>query len=1029
MASKSRVGRSKSQGKQQQRTTAKAVRVPAADVARLSMVPELAPVGTATPYPGEQALTSAARALPATRPASAVKSYETAITRTLVAVLGIGFLIRLLLFPVGNFRIDTVTMTAWADRLLQLPPWDFYSGDMFADHLPGDLWILWFIAGVYDIFGTVTDGSATIPFLWMLKLVPAIADTAIAYLLFLTVRRFSGPVTGLATAALYALNPAAIFIGSVWAQWDAVSVAIAMLAIYLYFTGRYEWALPAIMYATLIKPQTAVIGVIFGVGFILTYITPHYPALRRWLKTNGSPLEPIQTTWRRLGIGLASALGVFLFVLLPFNIGFWPLPTRDTILARIQYALDVYPHTTLNAFTLWGLLSDNWQEDSDPFLLGISYRAWGTVLTAVALVGIVYALVSIWQRLGDRGLIWAATAASFAVYLLPTRGHERYLFPTMVLALLLTGVAPRLIWLYGGLTLTFFANVYWVYSLYENAPTVGPLESGNFIVMGAFANAMLFIGTLALAFPLLSRAEPLHLPRWWPGWLRFPLDGTAQPLPATPRAGVAQPAAPAGVAGPIATPVSEQEKAISARPAWQLWHLPIAIAFVGMAFYFVRIDIPNDYIYDEVYHVFTAAQYVEGNENTFNIWVDEQDDIAAGTVTYYRGEGHDRGPENFAYEWTHPPLGKQLIAIGIWLFGDNPFGWRFSSAVFGGIALFIVYRLGLSLTGRWLVGALAAGLLLIDGLFYVQSRTGMVDIHILVFTTSVLWAFLWYLRLPINAPWKDVFLRLGVLGLLIGCAFATKWNGIYGAAFVILALLVRLGWLWYQSARPSSTVPPLRFADFRNNLIAMPICLVLIPAAVYMASYAQMFWFGYGFADWVEIQRQMFHYHTHLEATHKYMSQFWEWPLALMPVWYGTEPGGENTTGYVFANVNPILAWAMVPAMLYVIYLWWKDRAVTWAPLLVLSIGFLGQWLVWAASPRMSFVYHFLPAVPFGVLAIAIVLEHWLRQPGRVWKVPAIAYIVIALVMFIWLFPIYSAIPVTSEEFNMRELFEGWSIR
>ena len=29
-----------------------------------------------------------------------------------------------------------------------------------------------------------------------------------------------------------------------------------------------------------------------------------------------------------------------------------------------------------------------------------------------------------------------------------------------------------------------------------------------------------------------------------------------------------------------------------------------------------------------------------------------------------------------SYEDTHPPLGKLLISLGIWIFGMNPFGWQ-----------------------------------------------------------------------------------------------------------------------------------------------------------------------------------------------------------------------------------------------------------------------------------------------------------------------------------------------------------------
>ena len=35
------------------------------------------------------------------------------------------------------------------------------------------------------------------------------------------------------------------------------------------------------------------------------------------------------------------------------------------------------------------------------------------------------------------------------------------------------------------------------------------------------------------------------------------------------------------------------------------------------------------------------------------------------------------------YETTHPPLGKDLIMVGIALFGMTAFGWRFAGTLFG----------------------------------------------------------------------------------------------------------------------------------------------------------------------------------------------------------------------------------------------------------------------------------------------------------------------------------------------------------
>ena len=60
---------------------------------------------------------------------------------------------------------------------------------------------------------------------------------------------------------------------------------------------------------------------------------------------------------------------------------------------------------------------------------------------------------------------------------------------------------------------------------------------------------------------------------------------------------------------------------------------------------------------------------------------------------------------------VHPPVGKQLIAIGEALFGYNGLGWRFTGAACGVILVLLVVRIGRRMSRSTLVGGIA-GLLL-----------------------------------------------------------------------------------------------------------------------------------------------------------------------------------------------------------------------------------------------------------------------------------------------------------------------------
>jgi dolichyl-phosphate-mannose--protein O-mannosyl transferase len=144
--------------------------------------------------------------------------------------------------------------------------------------------------------------------------------------------------------------------------------------------------------------------------------------------------------------------------------------------------------------------------------------------------------------------------------------------------------------------------------------------------------------------------------------------------------------------------------------------------------------------------------------------------------------------------------------------------------------------------------------------------------------------------------------------------------------------------------------------------------------------------------------------------------------LAWKPVWYWV--GYHDTTqARIYANGNPFLFWAMVPAVFWVCWAWWKERR--YIALTILAIGFFGQWLPWAFSPRIAFAYHFLPAVPFGALAVAVVLARMCaRRPAH--RYAAVGYLVAVVAAFAFFYPIYAAVYLTPDRLDLRYWFDSW---
>ncbi|HEY7035914.1 MAG TPA: hypothetical protein VH482_31555 [Thermomicrobiales bacterium] len=428
----------------------------------------------------------------------------------LALILVGGLTLRLALTPVAAFRGDALIFEAWAIQLVRVPPADFYGRARLADHLPGDLWFLWGIAHLYRHFAPGMD-TRRFGFLFLIKLVPALADVGIGVMLFLTARLLAGPLAGLAAAACFILNPASVFLTAIWGQWDSVSAFFMVVAVWFLVRGTPEWSLPFLTYAVLIKPQLAALFPLVALAWLRWTVFP----------PGDAPSEvPVCSRHRllRAGLGVASVPITFLAVDLPFNVGVPPLSARWTILDRLRLALDRFTTTSENAFNLWSVLAHAARsrnvQDGQAFLLGLNYRQWGNGLLAVAILVI---LALFWRRPRREVALWAAFATTFALFMLPTRVHERYLFPAIVLAVLGAAVIPALRWIAALLSLTYLVNLVMVYAASRHDIRLSALWPNRVVLAIATLNLFLFLAVFAVGAslgwsPLVAR--PRVRVRW-----------------------------------------------------------------------------------------------------------------------------------------------------------------------------------------------------------------------------------------------------------------------------------------------------------------------------------------------------------------------------------------------------------------------------------------------------------------------------------------------------------------------------------
>src|SRR5690606_22053001 len=237
-------------------------------------------------------------------------------------------------------------------------------------------------------------------------------------------------------------------------------------------------------------------------------------------------------------------------------------------------------------------------------------------------------------------------------------------------------------------------------------------------------------------------------------------------------------------------------------------------------------------------------------------WDDDVDDaFVAGTAQ----------PGSDAAYVVHPPAGKWLIGIGMAIFGyDSAFGWRFTAALVGTLAVLLTFILAAQLFRSLTLASVAGVLLTIEGHHIVMSRTALLDIFLMFFVLAACCALIadrtWgrrrlvaelagrYQRASIptatrhdRAQWQRTLTYgpwLGsrpwriLAGVLLGIAVSVKLSGL---AFVAVFGLLTV-W-WDANARKSAGIRRwLPGAVVLDGLWAF-VCVVGVGTVTYMSTW------------------------------------------------------------------------------------------------------------------------------------------------------------------------------------------------
>ncbi|WP_017665159.1 phospholipid carrier-dependent glycosyltransferase [Porphyrobacter sp. AAP82] len=428
-----------------------------------------------------------------------------------------------------------------------------------------------------------------------------------------------------------------------------------------------------------------------------------------------------------------------------------------------------------------------------------------------------------------------------------------------------------------------------------------------------------------------------------------------------------------------------------ARPRDPLaWTLAITGGFALLAGW--RLGIPSKPFFDEVHYLPAARDLVSLVET---------------------GVGAYRNRE-------HPLFAKELIALGILVFGDNPLGWRVAAWLSGTAALFAAMR-ALWHTSHDRFATLAFGVLAATGFaLFIHARIAMLDIVMVAALALAAWQFAAATARPEQGRW-----RLALTGAALGLALGAKWNAIpLAMAPGLTFFFARLGAGRRRlfMSRRGAPVPGIR-------LVEAFVWLGIVPLAVYAATFIP----GYWLAEYLRpsplaekgligLHEEIFALQSQLMTPHRYMSQWPQWVLNTRGIWYLYEETDGAWRGVLLIG-NPLTMLLGLPALAWCLF---AGAARRDPARLAAALGYAASLGLWLVAPKpVQFYYHYFTPSLFLLAALALACSDLRRVPhGQwlAWGIPAGS-----VAVFAFFFPILAALPLSGGgDYLVWAWLQGW---
>ncbi len=424
----------------------------------------------------------------------------------------------------------------------------------------------------------------------------------------------------------------------------------------------------------------------------------------------------------------------------------------------------------------------------------------------------------------------------------------------------------------------------------------------------------------------------------------------------------------------------------------KLWLICAGIYFFSQIFFLLQIQIPSSLNFDEFHYVPAAKNFLALKDN---------------------------------HNHEHPPLGKELVAIGIGAFGDRPIGWRFMSTVFGSLTLVGFYLLALNFFRSSKIALWVVFLTLANQLLYVQARIAMLDTFHFTFLVWGLVFFIGAWDIALTAKTQKKYLY--ACGVMFGLALACKWFAIvplfFCATLVAVLKLFQYWGLRFKNQNANDWYQEKLFLGIK--LRTYFIAFIGLPLLAYYSTYLPFLFFSdahYSIPQIVwQMQKDMWNLQHSVPPTHSYASPWSSWAILKRPIWYAYETIANKQIRGVLLLGNPLIMWGGLVALLFVAVQWVRDRNRSATFILFSYLMLYLSWVILQRQP--SFYYYYYPAGMF--LSFVLAQAFW---NSRLQKLHTSAWIFLglAVLLFYYFFPLLAALKMPENSYRSLLWFNSW---